>query len=115
MHRILRTTGSVLLGTAAAALFVTTIYGQSGQSILGKPSPANHFIETPAGWVHPKTAWGEPDLQAMLNMMQANSLGLERCAGNQTHAARLLGISRRTLITRIEQYDLPRPRKRSDT
>jgi hypothetical protein len=83
MHRILRTTGSVLLGTAAAALFVTTIYGQSGQSILGKPSPANHFIETPAGWVHPKTAWGEPDIQAMLNMMQANSLTLERCAGNR--------------------------------
>jgi transcriptional regulator with GAF, ATPase, and Fis domain len=39
---------------------------------------------------------------------------LERCAGNQTHAARLLGISRRTLISRIERYNLPRPRKRED-
>jgi len=39
---------------------------------------------------------------------------LERCAGNQTHAARLLGVSRRTLISRIERYDLPRPRKRDD-
>jgi DNA-binding NtrC family response regulator len=39
---------------------------------------------------------------------------LEQCAGNQTHAARLLGISRRTLISRIERFDLPRPRKRGD-
>ncbi len=39
---------------------------------------------------------------------------LERCAGNQTHAARMLGVSRRTLITRIERYNLPRPRKRDD-
>jgi DNA-binding NtrC family response regulator len=37
---------------------------------------------------------------------------LEHCAGNQTHAARMLGISRRTLISRIERYKLPRPRKR---
>jgi DNA-binding NtrC family response regulator len=41
-------------------------------------------------------------------------LALERCAGNQTHAARLLGVSRRTLITRIERYNLPRPRKRDE-
>jgi len=36
---------------------------------------------------------------------------LERCAGNQTQAAKLLGVSRRTLVSRLEQYELPRPRK----
>ncbi|MRG90885.1 sigma 54-interacting transcriptional regulator [Polyangium spumosum] len=37
---------------------------------------------------------------------------LEKCAHNQTRAAEMLGISRRTLVTRLEEYDLPRPRKR---
>jgi hypothetical protein len=77
MYRIKPTMRSVLLGAAAAAIIVTTTHGQS---ILGPPSEANHFIETPKGWVHPKTPWGDPDIQATLNMMQASGVGLERCA-----------------------------------
>jgi DNA-binding NtrC family response regulator len=35
---------------------------------------------------------------------------LKQCGGNQTQAAECLGISRRTLVTRLAQYNLPRPR-----
>jgi DNA-binding NtrC family response regulator len=38
---------------------------------------------------------------------------LEACAGNQTSAARLLGMSRRTLIYKLDELDIPRPRKRT--
>jgi two-component system, NtrC family, response regulator AtoC len=36
---------------------------------------------------------------------------LASCAGNQTHAARKLGISRTTLTHKLNLYRLPRPRK----
>jgi len=36
---------------------------------------------------------------------------LDRCAGNQTRAAKMLGISRGKLVARLEAYGIPRPRK----
>jgi hypothetical protein len=62
VHRITR----LGLSLCAAALFVVTAQAQikpTGDHVRGKPSEANHFIETPAGWTHPRTAWGEPDLE----------------------------------------------------
>jgi two-component system response regulator AtoC len=36
---------------------------------------------------------------------------LAQCAGNQSQAARVLGMSRKTLVKRLDEFALPRPRK----
>lgn len=38
---------------------------------------------------------------------------LEKCHGNQTRAAKLLGMPRRTLVSKLTLHSLPRPRKPS--
>lgn len=39
---------------------------------------------------------------------------LADCAGNQSEAARRLGMARRTLVSRLDEYGVPRPRRRGD-
>ena len=68
-----------VVSAAAGCLFAAAASAQIGDSIRGAPSEANHFIETPRGWQHPLTPWGEPDLGATLDMMQASRVPLERC------------------------------------
>jgi two-component system, NtrC family, response regulator AtoC len=38
---------------------------------------------------------------------------LQACGGNQSRAAKMLGISRRTLVTRLAQHGFPRPLKKT--
>jgi hypothetical protein len=74
MQSIIRAATHLLIFTVGVALFVVTV---AAQSLGVAPSEANHFIETPKGWVHPKTAWGDPDLTGIwpishgLNLVRA--------------------------------------------
>jgi two-component system, NtrC family, response regulator AtoC len=54
------------------------------------------------------------DLRAQRESWEKQQIlqALERTSGNQKEAAKLLGISRRTLINKIEAYGIARPRKR---
>ena len=54
------------------------------------------------------------DLRAQRESWERQQIvsALERTSGNQKEAAVLLGISRRTLINKIEAYGIARPRKR---
>jgi hypothetical protein len=81
MHPIMSTMRRVILVAGTSALVPALAHAQVNDSIRGAPSEANHFIETPAGWEQPTTPWGDPDIRATLNMMQAAGVPLERCAG----------------------------------
>src|SRR5215831_14641801 len=52
----------------------------AGQSPAQAPSEKNMFIETPAGWKAPRTAWGDPDLQGTWPISYVGSVPLERCS-----------------------------------
>jgi two-component system response regulator AtoC len=67
--------------------------------VIAESPPDRHLPDEqmPATWVN-------DELQSIMD-------ALDRCAGNQTKAARLLKISRGTLVSRLDAYRLPRPRK----
>jgi DNA-binding NtrC family response regulator len=99
--------------------------GPSGPPAVNSDQPysgANFFAEGRTLPGHQRrTNSLEPAFDAPPPSMQNDRLGdleqqrilsaLRAFGGNQTRAAQSLGISRRTLINRLDEFQLPRPRK----
>jgi two-component system, NtrC family, response regulator AtoC len=88
---------------------------QHGIPAVGYPQPQQPQQPHPSGYPpqgYPPT--GAPDLKAQRESWEKQQIlqALERTSGNQKEAAKVLGISRRTLINKIEAYGIARPRKR---
>ena len=74
-------------GPAASVAPVAAL--PAGGSVVATPSPPLSMLEI--------------EKQAIMD-------ALVRCAGNQTRAAELLGMPRRTFCKRMNEYNIPRPR-----
>ncbi len=75
-----------------------------GSGRVGEPAP----VSTPAPVAAPPPIVpGDPDEEERQRILAA----LAACGGNQTRAAKLLGIARRTLTSKLGKLGLPRPRK----
>jgi transcriptional regulator with PAS, ATPase and Fis domain len=76
--------------------------------------PNDTVPPTPYGGVPAVSPNAPNDLRAQRESWERQQImsALERTSGNQKEAAILLGISRRTLINKIEAYGIARPRKR---
>jgi hypothetical protein len=103
MHATQPSLRRALLAAAVTATLAATAHAQIDDSIRGTPSEANHFIRTPEGWEQPKTPWGEPDIRATLNMMQAAGVPLERCANSYRPGAPMCDMDKRWLTE--EEYN----------
>jgi DNA-binding NtrC family response regulator len=67
------------------------------------PSGRTRLIPRPVPRQEPSVPPPEADERSRI------AAALESCGGNQSKAAKLLGMSRRTLVTKLEKYGFPRP------
>jgi DNA-binding NtrC family response regulator len=69
-------------------------------------------LDATAPLAQPRSPAAQPQTPAeatALSQQEEIVAALARCAGNQSRAAKLLGVSRNTLIARIKKYGLARP------
>jgi transcriptional regulator of acetoin/glycerol metabolism len=75
------------------------------------PADAGHPLASTSDAALSSSAEAPPGLSPAEASERARVLdALNECAGNQTAAARRLGISRKTLIERMKAFQIPRPR-----
>ncbi len=79
-----------------------------------EPNDLGLAPDTPAGPSRRETLATEVGELSPMNQAERDriSRALEECGGNQSRAAKLLDMSRRTLVRKIAQLGLPRPREK---
>ena len=82
----------------------------------GPPAAAPIATSTPAPIAAPpRTGAPTPMRDEFAELEKTRILeAMDKCGGNQSRAAKMLGISRTTLIKRLEHYQYVRPRKGQD-
>jgi DNA-binding NtrC family response regulator len=88
-------------------------------AIVHSPPPPVRVVATPPSTFVPEAPAGVPkggSLQDTLAAVEKERIiaALEQCGYNQSRAAKMLGISRNTLIARLNAYNLSRPRMPKD-
>ena len=81
-----------------------------GASVAGGAAPA--AAQPPAGPRRRASPRAGADAGAAEAEKRRIEEALAACGGNQSRAAKLLGIARSTLVLRLEAYGITRPRKR---
>jgi DNA-binding NtrC family response regulator len=98
MERAVLVADGGVVNEAHILLDVTPPHGSG--SDWDTPTRVNNVLELPL-----RHGDGPPERERLM-------AALDACAGNQRRAAELLGISRRTLVNRLNKWKLPRPRKK---
>lgn len=104
--------GATALGAPPAAPGAPSPFGATMMAPPGAPGPTQPVPARPQAPGGGTVAFGSslPDEMEALERERILK-ALADCGGNQTQAAEMLGISRRTLLRRLDEYAVPRPRK----
>jgi DNA-binding NtrC family response regulator len=102
-----------MTATVSTPLSRTPVPGGPGSvEVINLAAVGKETLVPPNGDTAEALSLGER-LRAQVKEVERQHIvdALNRCGGNQTRAAKELGISRRTLISRLEEYNIPRPLK----